>query len=114
MDKEVSGRAAPLQDRHMWRQLLARLHPDAGGDHKLFLFACALKESLCEERRVRTAGREGTRPGAFLPYVAEYYDLLGIMQPGRLTKAWTTAPLPLSQSVGSKRSQRGRPPSNRP
>ena len=58
MDKEVSGRAAPLQDRHMWRQLLARLHPDAGGDHKLFLFACALKESLCEERRAGTANRE--------------------------------------------------------
>jgi hypothetical protein len=62
MDKEVSGRVAPLQDRHMWRQLLARLHPDTGGDHKLFLFACALKESLCEERRVRTAGHEGPGP----------------------------------------------------
>jgi hypothetical protein len=33
-----------LADRHMWRLLLAKLHPDAGGDHELFLFACALKE----------------------------------------------------------------------
>ena len=29
-----------LQDRRAWRLLLARLHPDAGGDHELFLFAC--------------------------------------------------------------------------
>ena len=37
-------RTAFLADRHMWRLLLAKLHPDAGGDHELFLFACALKE----------------------------------------------------------------------
>ena len=34
----------------MWRLLLARLHPDAGGDHELFLFACALKDEVCRER----------------------------------------------------------------
>lgn len=44
-----------LQDRRSWRLLLARLHPDAGGDHELFLFACALMESVC--------GRHRTRPG---------------------------------------------------
>ena len=36
-----------LEDRHMWRMLLAKVHPDAGGDHELFLFACALKEGVC-------------------------------------------------------------------
>src|SRR3954469_2860398 len=36
-----------LEDRRMWRMLLAKLHPDAGGDHELFLFACALKEGIC-------------------------------------------------------------------
>jgi hypothetical protein len=41
-----------LQDRRAWRLLLARLHPDAGGDHELFLFACALMESVCGKRRV--------------------------------------------------------------
>jgi hypothetical protein len=56
-----------------------------------------MRGAPCKDR-----GPRGTMPGAFLPYVAEYYDLLGIMQPGRLTKAWTTASLPLSQSVGSK------------
>lgn len=30
---------------HMWRLLLARAHPDAGGAHDLFLFACALRDS---------------------------------------------------------------------
>jgi hypothetical protein len=39
-----ASREAPFEDRHMWRLLLARLHPDAGGEHELFLFACALKE----------------------------------------------------------------------
>ena len=42
-----------LQDRRAWRLLLARLHPDAGGDHELFLFACALMDSVCEKRRAR-------------------------------------------------------------
>jgi hypothetical protein len=40
-----------LQDRRAWRLLLARLHPDAGGDHELFLFACALMDSAFEKRR---------------------------------------------------------------
>jgi hypothetical protein len=40
-----------LQDRRAWRLLLARLHPDAGGDHELFLFACAVMESVCGKRR---------------------------------------------------------------
>jgi hypothetical protein len=40
----LASREAPFEDRHMWRLLLARLHPDAGGDHELFLFAHGLKE----------------------------------------------------------------------
>jgi hypothetical protein len=40
-----------LQDRRAWRLLLARLHPDAGGDHELFLFACSLMDSACGKRR---------------------------------------------------------------
>ena len=35
----------------MWRLLLARLHPDAGGSHELFLFACAVKEGTCGGER---------------------------------------------------------------
>ena len=40
-----------MQDGRMWRLLLARLHPDAGGDHELFLFACALMDSVRGKRR---------------------------------------------------------------
>jgi hypothetical protein len=37
---------ASFEDRRMWRLLLARLHPDAGGDHDLFAFACAVREEV--------------------------------------------------------------------
>jgi hypothetical protein len=30
----------------MWRLLLARLHPDAGGDNDLFAFACAMRDEM--------------------------------------------------------------------
>jgi hypothetical protein len=45
-----AGRTGPFEDRRTWRRLLARLHPDAGGDHELFLFACALKDEVCPKR----------------------------------------------------------------
>ena len=58
MNEGYAARGTPFQDRHMWRLLLARLHPDTGGDHELFLFACALKDELCGERLF------GSGPGA--------------------------------------------------
>jgi len=45
-----AGSKGPFEDRRLWRLLLARLHPDAGGSHELFLFACALKDQVCRER----------------------------------------------------------------
>ena len=51
MSEGFPGRERLLQDRRAWRLLLARLHPDAGGDHELFLFACALMDSVCGKRR---------------------------------------------------------------
>lgn len=48
--RRVTGRttaAAPLTDRRMWRLLLARAHPDAGGLEELFVWAQALQEELC-------------------------------------------------------------------
>lgn len=58
-----------LEDRHMWRLLLAKLHPDAGGDHELFLFACAVKEGICDRERpgrklARDDNERGTPPPA--------------------------------------------------
>ncbi|WP_047864908.1 hypothetical protein [Rubrobacter aplysinae] len=50
-----------LEDPRMWRLMLARLHPDAGGDEELFAFACAVKEEVHRERPPvrRAAGARG-------------------------------------------------------
>jgi hypothetical protein len=50
MFQSFADRQIPFQDRRMWRLLLARLHPDAGGDHEMFLFACDLKDRFDGER----------------------------------------------------------------
>ena len=50
MAEAYASTKGPFEDRRSWRLLLARLHPDAGGDHELFLFACALMDEVCPER----------------------------------------------------------------
>lgn len=37
----------PPTDGAMWRRLLARAHPDAGGDHDLFIWTEAVKDVVC-------------------------------------------------------------------
>ncbi|MDP9488083.1 MAG: hypothetical protein M3Q49_20225 [Actinomycetota bacterium] len=37
----------PPDDPKMWRRLVARAHPDTGGDHELFVWVTALKDSVC-------------------------------------------------------------------
>ena len=39
--------AHPPDDPRLWRRLVARAHPDTGGDHDLFLFAQAVREVVC-------------------------------------------------------------------
>lgn len=56
------GRKGPFEDRRMWRLLLARAHPDAGGDHELFLFACALKSELGADPRLDGGAADRTEP----------------------------------------------------
>lgn len=51
MSEGRAGREGAFEDHRAWRRLLARLHPDASGDHELFLFACALKDELCSRPR---------------------------------------------------------------
>src|SRR5215212_9648433 len=40
----------PPTDRSMWRRLLARAHPDAGGTHELFIWAGAVRDVVCGSR----------------------------------------------------------------
>jgi hypothetical protein len=42
-------RTLPPDDRGMWRRLLSRSHPDAGGDHELFIWTVATRDAICDE-----------------------------------------------------------------
>jgi hypothetical protein len=80
MSEGFADRGAPFEDRRMWRLLLARLHPDAGGDHELFLFANALKEGACGHECLeiapapvdRTQMRRSTEP-----FLRAWHDTMG-------------------------------------
>ena len=37
----------PPNDRGMWRRLVARTHPDAGGTHELFIWTIATRDVVC-------------------------------------------------------------------
>ena len=37
----------PPDDPKMWRRILSRAHPDAGGDHDLFIWTVALRDVVC-------------------------------------------------------------------
>lgn len=37
----------PPNDARMWKRLVGRAHPDAGGDHELFIWATATREVVC-------------------------------------------------------------------
>jgi hypothetical protein len=37
----------PPTDRGMWRRLIAKTHPDAGGDHELFIWVGSVREFVC-------------------------------------------------------------------
>ncbi len=37
---------APMHDPRMWKRLLARAHPDHGGDHDLFVWTMQLREQV--------------------------------------------------------------------
>ena len=46
MDEGLNGARMPFEERRMWRLLLARLHPDMGGDQESFLLASALRAGI--------------------------------------------------------------------
>ena len=49
---------APPDDRSMWRRALARLHPDGGGSHDLFIWAGAVRDVVCSSSLQGSAGAE--------------------------------------------------------
>lgn len=49
----------PVTDGAMWRKLLARAHPDAGGCHELFIWVEALRERVVGEQQASSGGPAG-------------------------------------------------------
>ena len=76
-----ASREAPFEDRHMWRLLLARLHPDAGGDHELFLFAYALREGTsgngCLEGTLALDDNHRRTKRSAEPFLRAWHDAMG-------------------------------------
>lgn len=77
---EDAGKIDPFEDRRMWRLLLAQLHPDAGGDHELFLFASALKERACDygsqEEKSAQDSVEGTMDLTVEPFLQAWQEAM--------------------------------------
>ena len=64
----------------MWRLLLARLHPDAGGDHDLFAFACAVRDEMSGGKHPAedTAGEDEARnTESAAPFLRTWHEAMG-------------------------------------
>jgi len=73
-------RLASFEDRKMWRLLLARLHPDAGGDHDLFAFACAVRDEMSRGKHpAEGAGNENKaqNPEGAAPFLRTWHEAMG-------------------------------------
>ncbi len=68
--RRIDGAVPSPNDQRMWRLLLARLHPDAGGDHELFVFASTVKDSVCGKQCLEDKPVTYARPRAEPPTVA--------------------------------------------
>jgi hypothetical protein len=75
-----AARLVSFKDRRMWRLLLARLHPDAGGDHDLFAFACAVREEMSRGKHPAqdAAGQDkaGNTESA-APFLRSWHEAMG-------------------------------------
>ena len=64
----------------MWRLLLARLHPDAGGDHDLFAFACAVRDEMSRGYRPSETGErqdEARSTQKAAPFLRSWQEAMG-------------------------------------
>ena len=59
----------------MWRLLLARLHPDAGGDHDLFAFACAVRDEMSGGKHSAEDAARNTDSAA--PFLRTWHEAMG-------------------------------------
>jgi hypothetical protein len=75
--KNAAG-SASFEDRRMWRLLLARLHPDAGGDHDLFAFACAVRDEVSrEEHHAEDAEDEPRNTADAATFLGTWHEAMG-------------------------------------
>jgi hypothetical protein len=75
-----AARPASSQDRRMWRLLLARLHPDTGGDHDLFAFACAVRDEVSRGNHpAQDIGSEdeAQNTGSTTPFLRTWHEAMG-------------------------------------
>jgi len=80
VEARSTDRLASFEDRRMWRLLLARLHPDAGGDHDLFLLAHTLKQGACSHRGLETTHAPGDKrqtKRSAKPFLRAWHDSMG-------------------------------------
>ena len=71
-------RLTSCEDRRMWRLLLARLHPDAGGDHDLFTFACALRDEVYREKHLAEGAENEARNTAdAASFLGTWHEAMG-------------------------------------
>jgi len=75
-----AARPTTFEDRRMWRLLLARLHPDAGGDHALFAFACAVREEVSRGKHPAQDAASQDRTGnteSAAPFLRTWHEAMG-------------------------------------
>lgn len=76
-----AGRLAAFEDRRMWRVLLARLHPDVGGDHDLFTFACAIRDEMsCGNHAagdIKSEDDAQSTEGEAVPFLRTWHHAMG-------------------------------------
>jgi hypothetical protein len=73
-----AARPASFEDRRMWRLLLARLHPDAGGDHDLFAFACAVRDEVSGGRHFAEGAEDGaTNTADAVSFLGTWHEAMG-------------------------------------
>ena len=95
-ETKETERLVAFEDRRMWRLLLARLHPDTGGDHDLFTFACAIRDEMSRASSVAkdAEGEDSARSteGLATPFLRAWHITMDDWSSGNrdaLRNLWT-------------------------